>query len=180
MTFRFILPLLIVLSACQSITQKNTSLLRNNDIEPVLACGVQCLTLNQGAVNKKVLDDFISSQNPNNALLVAPCKNRQPSPNFIDKILKIIQSRGIRVSMVKPMIPYSFTGNVCLILVRGPVVVHPPKCMTPKRKRGAFIFPESTPLVGDDFGCYSQQNLAFMIDNPRDLVALSGFSGRIE
>jgi len=34
--------------------------------------------------------------------------------------------------------------------------------------------------VGDDFGCYSQQNLAYMIDNPADLLILSGYSGDLQ
>lgn len=170
----------VILSGCAHITRDSIDLTRNNDIKPILSCGVQCLTIKQGEAYAVKLKNFLREQSPNKSLVVANCRNRPASAVFMNKVAKEIMSQGINPALAQPMLPYAPVAAACMVLVRGPIILYPPKCMTPKRKRGAYVFPASAPIVGDDFGCYSQQNLSYMIDNPKDLLILSGFSGQLQ
>ena len=177
---RLIIYLSIVFSAaCTKITQDSTNLTRNNQIKPILGCGVQCLTIKQGENFKQNLTRFLKEQDLNKTLILANCRNRPSSPVFMERVARAIFAQGIRVAKAKPMLPYEPVTDACLMLVRGPIILYPPRCISPVRERGAFVLPIETPLVGDDFACYSQQNLAYMLDDPSDLLRLSGFSGQL-
>lgn len=151
----------------------------NQNHRPKIACGVQCLTINQHHDYNKNLKKFLKHQNPNKPVLIAACSKTPASNVFMEKVAKSILTHGLRVAKVRPIIPYNSSYNACLVLVRGPVIIYPTKCLPTKRKRGAFIIPIKRPLVSDNFGCYSQQNLAYMVDNPQDLLILGGYSGQI-
>lgn len=169
----------VFLSACTKITQDSTNLTRNNQIKPILGCGVQCLTIKQGEHFQQKLTRFLKDQDLNKTLILANCRNRPTSPVFMEQVAREIFARGISVAKAKAMLPYEPIADACLMLVRGPVILYPPRCISPVRPRGAYVLPIETPLVGDDFACYSQQNLSYMIDNPSDLQRLSGFSGQL-
>lgn len=151
----------------------------NQDHRPSIACGVQCLTINQDHDFSKNLKNFLKHQNPNKPVLIASCAKTPASRVFMEQVAKGVLSHGLRVAKVRSIIPYTSSQNPCLLLVRGPVMIYPTKCHPIKRKRGAFIIPVKRPMVSDNFGCYSQQNLSYMIDNPKDLLTLGGYSGQI-
>lgn len=144
-----------------------------------ISCGIQCLTITQNADYGKELKNFLSHQNINEPLLLAQCIGNRTSPNFSEKVAKDILKYGIRVADVREITPYKISAEPCLVLVRGPIMIHPPRCIYEKRPLGAFIFEQNTPLIEDNFGCYNKRNLAFMIDNPKDLLRLSGYTGKI-
>lgn len=170
----------IVLSGCAHVARESIDLTRNNNIKPIIGCGVQCLTIKQSEVYETKLKNFLHKQSYNKSLVVANCRNRPVSIGFMNKVARDIMTYGVRPALAQPILPYLPETAACMVLVRGPIVLYPPKCIKPKRKRGAYVFPASAPIVGDDFGCYSQQNLSYMIDNPKDLLILSGFSGEIQ
>lgn len=165
--YNCIIFLFMLLASCVSISDNKLSAHRV-DFKPILGCGVQCLTINQGEEYTKQLNVFLAAQNINKTLVIANCRDHPVSPVFMNKVMKDILVRGVHVAPVRAMLPYRLDAKACMMLVRGPVIMYPPNCNNYKTEKHGW-----------NFTCYSEQNLAYMIDNPKDMMVLSGRSGEL-
>lgn len=172
---------LIMGSACSQdyLQQEQKELRSSKQFKPIIACGAQCLTIVNDSAYIGSLNKFLLHQDKSKSVLLASCSKFPASPVFMDKVARSIIVKGYRVARVHDTIPHEGINKACMVLLRGPVMLYPNKCL-PKQglSGGTFLIPARTPLVGSNFGCYSQQNLARMIDDPSDLLVLSGRSGR--
>ena len=154
----------------------------------ILRCGVGCLTVHQAnphrvglsKANLKAIQTFLAKQSISDAVLVSPCEKNRPTALFMESIARAVFSRGYRVVKVRSTLPFRIGNRSCVNLVRGPIMMYPPSCKSVNHARGNFMVPRGVSLVGHNFGCYYQKNLAAMLDDPYDLLVLSGVSGKIK
>ena len=109
-------------------------------------------------------------------ILVSEC-----DPNFDHNLTRQISAyilhRKYRPIRVRPTLPYHHLHTRCVNLVRGPITMYPPHCSL---QTATISTPSYSRLIGHNFGCATQYNLAQMIRDPNDFFIRSGVEGDIK
>lgn len=150
-----------------------------NPIEVV--CGKSCQTIrfNEGATTlslkqRQQIKKFVYQVDQNQRIFVSPCVSKNIHSEINEQRMDLVKSQvsriGYRPVELKPTLPENLRSKNCVNLVRGKLRLYVQRCPN-------LTLNPSVQMVGSSFGCTTSYNLAVMITNPWNLLALPGDNG---
>lgn len=145
-----------------------------------VVCGKSCKTILFSPGSAKLMPDqrrkikhFVYRAH-RHRIYVSSCASNTDHPMLIEERLKAVKQQiknlGYTPIRLKDTLPAKIKVKNCINLVKGDVYLYAQNC--PNRT----LLP-STNDVGSNFGCTTNYNLAQMIINPWNLLALPGDNG---